>query len=545
MADFTLMDYFERRKGALKKERQSFLPHYQDLSDHVQPRRGRFVVQDRNRGTKRHQAIINSKATQSLRVARAGMVAGTMSPSQPWFRVETANPEFMESQRVREWLHKQEELLRAIFASSNFYNMAPQMVGELLLFGTGCMTQVDDFEDVARFYTHTAGSYMIAQDERYVVNTLIREQEYTVEQLVGWFGYDNQSMTVKGMWDKGDIANWIPTTHIIEPNPDANPNSEFAEDGAFRSVYYETGSTDKERFLNTSGFREFPAYVPRWDVTGEDVYGTDCPGMTSLGDVRGLQIEEKRKAQAIDKMVNPPLKGPAELQNVPVNSLPGGLTIYSGIQGREGLQPIYTVNPNLQDLKEDMARVERRIEEAFYVDMFLAISQMEGIQPRNQLDLAQRNQERLLQLGPVLERIHGEFLSRLIERTFAQGVRAGIIAGAPPEIEGQEINVRFISNLAMAQRAVATQPIERLTQFVGQLAQFNPEVLDKYDFDQSVDEYAKAIGSPPSLVVSDEQVAATRAERQKAAQAQAEMEAAQSGAGTLKDLSAANAEVPQ
>lgn len=535
MADFTLRDYFERRKSTLKLERQSFITHYEDLSDFVLPRRGRFQTSDRNRGEKRHQNIINSRATQALRIARAGLVAGTMSPSRPWFSLETTNPEFMENQRVKVWLHKQEELLRSIFNESNFYNMAPQMIGELLLFGTGCMTQVDDFQDVARFYTHTAGSYMIGQDHRYVVNTLVREQEMTVEQLVSWFGLESVSQSTRDAYSKGSLDSWRPVTHFIEPNPEAREGG-FANAKPFRSVYYETNDNEKENFLSVSGFDEFPGYVPRWDVTGEDIYGTDCPGMTSLGDVRGLQIEEKRKAQAIDKMVNPPLKGPAELQNVPVSSLPGGLTIYSGIQGREGLQPIYQVNPNLQDLKEDMARVESRINEAFFVDMFLAISNMEGIQPRNQLDLSQRNEERLLQLGPVLERMHGEFLSRTVERTFAQGVRAGIIRNAPPEIEGQEINVKFISNLAMAQRAVAVQPIERFIQFVGGMAQFNPEVLDKVNFDQAADEYAQATGAPPSIVNPDADVEGVRQQRAQAQQAQQGLEATNSAASAVKQL---------
>jgi len=536
VADQTLRDYFERRRSSLKTERSSFIPHYKDLADFVQPRRGRFIQQNRNRGEKRFQNIINSKATQALRAATAGMLAGTMSPSRPWFRLETVNPDYMESQRVKVWLYKQENLLREIFNQGNLYNMAPTMISELLLFGTGCMTHVDDFADVARFYTHTAGSYMIGQDDRYVINTLVREQDLTVSQIIKWFGKENVSDAVKNAYDKGNYDAWYPIVHFIEPNPDVKLGSPMAKDRASRSVYYEPGG-DKDKYLSRSGFDNFPAYVPRWDVTGEDIYGTSCPGMIALGDIKGLQIEEKRKAQAIDKMVNPPLKGPAELRNVPVNSLPGGLTLYNGIQGREGLQPIYQVNPNLQDLKEDIARVERRIDEAFYVDMFLAISQMEGIQPRNQYDLVQRNEERLLQLGPVLERMHGEFLARLVERTFDQCVQSGIINNPPPEIAGQEINVRFISNLAMAQRAVATQPIERIAGFVGNMAQLYPQLTDKFDADQAVDEYAKAIGGPPAIIVPDDVVQANRDQRAKLQEAQMKLAAANQAASAVKTAS--------
>ena len=81
---------------------------------------------------------------------------------------------------------------------------------------------------------------------------------------------------------------------------------------------------------------------------------------------------------------------------------------------------------------------------------------MQGIQPRNEEELLQRNEERLLQLGPPLERVHGEFLSRMVTRTFNQAVNAGIIPPAPEIIQRRNLEVRFISSLAMAQRSVAT-----------------------------------------------------------------------------------------
>ncbi|KKL89623.1 hypothetical protein LCGC14_1912800, partial [marine sediment metagenome] len=163
-------------------------------------------------------------------------------------------------------------------------------------------------------------------------------------------------------------------------------------------------------------------------------------------------------------------------------------------------------------------------------DLFNAISNMEGVQPRNQEELLQRNQERLLQLGPVLERVHGEFLSKLIDRIFNQMIKADIVPPAPPEIQGQELDIRFISSLAMAQKAVAVQGIERLAGFVGNLAQMNPAALDKLDFDQSIDEYANAIGVPPKIVVPDEKLQEIREEKARQQQLALMMEAAKSAA---------------
>ncbi len=387
------------------------------------------------------------------------------------------------------------------------------------------MSHVSDAKDVARFYTHTAGSYMIGQNARFEVNTLVREFEMTVSQMVGAFGRENVSQTVKTQYDNGNYDSWHPVVHFIEPNPDFDPEQEGNRFKLFRSVKYEPGNLQTAgtdgKFLSKSGFDRFPAYVPRWDLTGEDIYGTDCPAITALGDIKGLQVEEKRKAQGIDKMVNPPLKGPASIKNVPVSSLPGGLTIYDLGIGSEKLEPLYTVNPQLGELNLDIERVERRIDDAFYVNLFFAITNMKGIQPKNQLELSQVDRERLLQLGPPLNRVHGEFLEGLVDNSFDQMVAPrpdlpfGLLPEPPKELEGMELKVEFISSLAIAQRAVATGAIERFMGFIGSLVEIGYEdARDKADADQAADEYGTLIGVPPRLVVPDDVVAQVRQERE-------------------------------
>ncbi|MBL4665626.1 MAG: hypothetical protein JKY23_06750, partial [Nitrospinaceae bacterium] len=344
MSDQFRRDYYERRKSALKLDQSSFNPHYKDLSLYISPRRGRFELTDVNKGQKRHKEIINSKGTQALNTASAGLFAGVMSPARPWFELGVPDPEMTKFAPVKAWLKQIEMTMRAIFNSSNLYTMAPVMLKELLLFGTGCMTHVDDPDDLARFYTHTAGSYYIGQDDRFRVNTIIREYTQTAEQMAIEFGLESLSVAVKNNIDQGNLAATTIVTHIIEPNDDFRAGHFMSKFKKFKSIKYEAGNAEKHVFLSEKGFDEFPAYVPRWDVTGEDTLGTDCPGMTTLGDVKQLQIQEKRKAQGIDKMVNPPLHGPASVRNVPVSSLPGGLTLYDATTGSNKLEALYNVN---------------------------------------------------------------------------------------------------------------------------------------------------------------------------------------------------------
>lgn len=538
------LDYFNRQTSAMRKERESFITHYQELAEFTQPRRGRFYIQDRNKGDKRWNKIINSRATQALRKSRAGMHAGVMSAARPWFALETPDPDMMEFAPVKVWLYRVEQLMRAVLNASNFYNMAPTLIGELILFGTGAMLHVDDFEDVARFYTFTAGSYMLGQNHRLQVQTLAREYEMTALQMVGEFGLDRVSPTVRRAYDNSDYNGWYPVTHFIEKNPEADETKKTAEFMPFRSVYYEPGGEKNpskgDGLLKKSGFLEFPAYCPRWDVTGEDIYGTDCPAMQALGDIKGLQIQERRKAQGLDKMINPPLVGPAAVRNIPLTSLPGGANLYDGNPQGVKLAPLYQVNPPFGELSQDMQRVERRIDEAFYVDLFLAITNMEGIQPKNQFELAQRDQERLLQLGPVLERLHNEFAGLMITRLFNQLVRADLLKGGlapPPELAGVDLKISYISTLAMAQRAVASRAIDDMAAFVsGLMAAGMTDAADKFDYDQAIDERAAVTGVPPRLIVPDEIVVQKRQKREQQAQQAQQLAMAQSAATTGKTL---------
>ena len=275
--------------------------------------------------------------------------------------------------------------------------------------------------------------------------------------------------------------------------------------------------------------------VPRWEVTGGDIYATDCPGMTSLGDVKALQVEEKRKAQAIDKLASPPLKGPSSLRNIPVNSLPGGLTLYDNDQSREGLSPIYQVNPRIQELMADIQQVDARINKAFYADLFLMMANSDRRQITAR-EIDARQEEKLLALGPVLENLHSRLLNPLIDRTFNIMARAEILPPIPDELQGSPLRVEYISVMAMAQKSIGTGALERSTMFVQTLAQADPSVIDKIDLDQAIDEYSTMIGIDPRIIRDDEVVAQIRAQRQQMMQRQQAAEMAKTASETGKNL---------
>jgi hypothetical protein len=524
----------DRRLAELTTERSSFIRHWQDLSDYILPRQARFTVTDRNRGDRRNSKIVDNTATLAVRTLASGMMSGITSPARPWFQLATPDPELNEFTPVKMWLDLVKSRMAHVFLRSNLYTTLPITYSDLGVFGTHAFAVLDDDEDVIRCYSFPVGSYAIGTSHRGNTDSIFREYQLTVRQLVGQFGLQACSTSVQNLYERGNGEAWIDVVHAVEPNDEYDERKAESRYKRFKSCYYEKGA-EGDKMLRESGFDEFPVMAPRWSLTGEDIYG-HSPGMDALGDIKALQLEQKRKAQAIDKMVNPPMVAPSSLRNQRASLLPGDVTYLDVSQGGQGFSPAYEINPRINELMLDIQDNQGRIRRAFFEDLFLMIANdtRSNITAR---EIQERHEEKLLMLGPVLERLNDELLDPLIDRTFGIMLRRGLIPPPPEELQGMELNVEYVSVMAQAMKLTGITSIERFMSFAGNLAGVNPGVLDKVDFDQAVDEYANMVGVPPSMIKDDDTVAKIREQRaqQQAAMQQAEMAA--QGAQTAKTLS--------
>ena len=529
------------RWGHLKSERATWWAHWQELSTYLLPRSGRFFVQDRNKGWRRHNSIYDNTATRALKVLGAGMMAGATSPARPWFRMMTNDPELNSYQPVRIWLDDLTRIMQMVFQKSNTYRALHSMYEELGAFGTAATILLPNFNSVIHNYSLTAGEYCIATDYQGQVCTLYREYERPVSEIVKEFGYKNCSTTIQNMYDRGSLDQWVRLIHAIEPRADRDIKKLDNKNMPWASYHFEVGGRPNE-FLRESGFKRFPGLAPRWAVAGGDIYG-HSPGMECLGDIKQLQHEQLRKAQGIDFKSNPPIQVPTSLKNREVDRLPGGITYFDPASPQAGVKSLFEVNLDLQHLLMDIQDVRGRINSSFYTDMFLMLSN--GADQRmTATEVAERHEEKLLMLGPVLERLHNELLTPLIESTFHIALESGILPPAPQEMNGQEINVEFISMLAQAQRAVGANSIDRFVGNLGAVAQFKPDALDKFNADAWVDAYSDMLGVDPTLIVADKEVAIVRQQRAQAQQQQSQMMQAEQQAKISKDLAAAKTNEP-
>lgn len=520
----TQLQYHRRRAEELKPVRQPWETAWRGAAEYVDPTRLRLTARDEQSHSR--AKIIDSSGTFAYRTLKSGMHSGLTSPARPWFRLTTFDPDLKDFAPVKEYLAAVEKRMREVFQGSNIYNAFHTGYGDLALFGQPCGILVDDDDSMVRMQQLLNGRFWIARDEKGRATTLYRQFRWSVQRIVGRFGYSavaKVSSSIKTAYDNGKYDQIYDVWHAVEPRLKREPGMIDKANKPFLSNYWLDATTDNNGLLEESGFDENPLICPAWELSGDDHYSTS-PAQDALGDVKMLQKEQTRKLEGIDKKVRPPMTGPTSMRNNPASLLPGSVTYVDDPTGK-GYRPAMETNISLSELREDIRDVQERLRQFFYADLFLMLTNMEGIQPRNVMEIAERKEEKLLALGPVLENIYNGQLEPVIDRTFNILNRRRELPPPPRELQNQDLKIEYISILAQAQKAVATGAIERLSGYVGQLAAVKPDVLDKFDADEAVDQYADALGAPPSVVVSDEKVKAIRegrAQEQRQAK-QAEM----------------------
>lgn len=529
------------RWGQLKAERASWWAHWQEITTYLLPRNGRYFRQDRDKGWRRHNNIYDNTGTRALRVLGAGMMAGATSPARPWFRLGTADPDLNNYMPVKLWLDDVQKRMGMVFQRSNTYRALHGIYEELGGFGTAASIILPDYQNIIHHYPVTTGEFCVAQDYQGKICTLYREFEKTVGEMVKEFGYKQCSKTVQNMYDRGSLDAWIPIIHAIEPRADRDIRKKDALNMPWASYYFEIGG-ERNKYLRESGFKEFPAVVPRWATAGGDIYG-NSPAMEALGDIKQLQHEQLRKAQAIDYQTMPPLQVPTSMKNRDVERLPNGITFVDANSPSGGIKSMFEVNLNLDHLLMDIQDCRERVRGAFYADLFLMLANATDTR-MTATEVAERHEEKLLMLGPVLERLHNELLDPLIETTFSRMLEAGVLPPPPEEMQGMELNVEFVSMLAQAQRAIGTNGVDRFVGNLGMVAQYKPDVLDKFNADEWADAYSDMLGVDPKLIVANDQVAIVRDARNKAQAAQAQTEAMHTQSEVARNLAGAQTTEP-
>lgn len=537
-----LREHCSQRLTALKAIRSDYEAEWNDIARFAQPARSRFLGTDTNKGTKRrirNAKLFDPHGIEAFRTLTNGMTSGLTSASRPWFTLKLGDEELNSEPGVRAWLSECDKQIYSFLAKTNFYGAAKAGYGEMGLFGTEACVMAEHPSEGAVCHSLTAGEYWIGLSDALVPDTLARECSMTARQIVQTFGDKSPKLIMDAY--NGSRGDEIFTYHnLIEPNRDYNPQRLGSK--PWRSVYWYEGD-EKDRVIDVRGYNEQPFWAPRWDVVGGDTYGVS-PGMEALPALRELQMQSKRRNEAIDKLVKPEM---LTKQGIRLTGEPGR-TVSVGSIDQYSAMPAYVMPYQaIEAIGNEAEKCKQQIDGLSFADLFNAITNMRGVQPRNMEEIASRNEEKLTQLGPVIERVSNEKLEVVIDRVFGIMTRGNLLPPPPPslaDMPGARIDVEFVSILTQMQRAVGVGQIERAIGMVGNLAGAAPDVLDNVNTDEVTREYFDRLGVTGRVLRDPkevEQIRAGRAQQQQMEKAAAMMPAVKDGADAARLLSETNA----
>ena len=531
MKDWTqIFSHLESRLQGMRMWRFSWWTYWAQLAEYVLPRRYHWLITANrmNRGHPINNAIIDSTATLAMQICAAGLWTGLTSPSRPWFKLGIGLPWVELDKDGQDWLEDTESKIYTVLAQSNTYNVLAQAFQDIVTFGTAPVIVYEDDEDIIRCFLPCAGEYYLSAGSRLSIDTLYREFTLTVSQIVEMFDLAACPEDVRGLWTTGggSLEMEFVVAHAIEPNFAISGRSGHGPGITvvpghyrFREIYWLKGHRSAAP-LSKRGFHESPFMVGRWSVVSNDAYGRS-PAMDALPDTKQLQRETLRKGEFIEKLVRPPMGANPELKNEPASIIAGNVTYVNTDGSKKGFYPLFEVQPAaLTPMIADIKEIQDRINRCFFVDIFMAISRMEGVQPRNELELTKRDLERLQVLGPFINLFETEFAGPLIQRIMNILERRKLLKPMPPSLQNIPLKIDYVSIMKLAQQgseAVALKDMAVTGAQASEAAQAAglPNPLRIVNWDKWYRKYGSASNAPPDIYFTDDEVKQNDAARAK------------------------------
>lgn len=484
----------------------------------ILPSRGLFRGEETE--SLRDANLFNPAAQRALRKAAAGMTQAITPASDPWFRHAFLSRADREATGGNEYVDTVDARIRAVLSAGSFYQAVHAFNKELLAFGCALLSCESSPRTVARFACQTCGTYAVALDADRMLACVVRRLKMTPRELAERFGRDRLSDVTQKMLEDRPYAP-VEVVHVVRRRENADASRRDGLNMPFASCWYEENG---ERLLHESGFRSMPFFFTVWEEA-RGIYGTG-PGDEALADQKGIEAWELRKAVGIEKMIDPPLLAPGTLKRH-VRAAPGEVVSDSAATQNNALRPLYEVNfgPAVQYVQQEVQQISMRLEDVMMANIFANMSletRPAGMTMTEYMDRRRRSAELM---GPTVSAYEPRVLNPLIERVFALLDEAGMLPPPPDGLsEWATLSVSYQSPMAQMLEQSGAVATAQFMEQVAPLVQVNPEIFDKLDTDQMVDELAQRMGVPASIIRSDEQVAAIRrqrAEAQAAQQAQA------------------------
>jgi hypothetical protein len=510
----------------------NFTNQWDDMGRYVLTKDNRKIYGSSTKGDKRVQQLYDSKSRRYNKELARGLAGLLINPASPFLQLTTGLEAEDKKAPVKAWLQAQERKVLNVLAFSNFHTESEPFLEDSCGYGTGVMRVMDDEAEVVRFDSKPIFRYRINENNKGDADTVYYEYMWDVRKISQEFGTHNFTTTMKDMLrNKPDHRYTM--IHAVEPWKQIFPNTKSRY--KYTDLYFikEEGViiNMKKNGKPPKGFHEFIYAVNRFSKTSDEKYGRG-PAMDALPDIKSMNEEKKNFLVAGALRNAPPLQAVDNGLLRKIKLKPYGVSYRR--PGSDKIEPLFP-SPAARDSIEFLNILDEELKESFFINL-LRIVEADRM---TATEIMERRDENFRGFGTIVSRFTREWLQPIVNRVFAIMERKGLIDDLPEELKSsslKKLQVRFISPIARAQRAIESENFNRALQATAPLVEAMPEILDNIDGDKVLRKNMEIFGADFSLLKSDKEIKDNRAARAKQQEDAIAREANATDAGTAKTV---------
>lgn len=510
-----------KKFSRLKGDRSNWESYWESLAQYIIPRKDN-VYGSSTVGEDKTNRLYDGTSIHANELLASALHSMLTNPSSIWFDFATGEKEIDGNKDARQWMQDSVKKMIRVMNNSNFQTEIHETYMDLGGIGTSPMRIEEDEEFVVRFFARPIYEHYIEENNKGIVDTVYREYDYTLRQLVQEFGEEALvDHELKHQFEKNDLHK-VCVIHGVEP---------IYKDSKERFASYHV-LKDKEHLLREGKFNTNPYAVARWTKISGEKYGR-CPGMKALPDIKMLNTMMRTMIRAAQKAADPPMMVPDNGFLLPLKTVPGGTNFYRA-GSKDKIE--YLQSSSRIDINQEMIEQARlRIRQAFYIDQL----QLQDGPQMTATEVMQRTEEKLRTMGPILGRLNNELLKPIIDRVFDIMLRKGLFSPMPDILKGKNLDTIYISQISKAQRASEADTLTRVIQSIAPVFQGAPQMMDNLNADNVFRYHAQIFGLPEDMLNAPEEVKQVREARAKAEQEAMQAQQENTQADTQQKLASA------
>lgn len=511
----------------LERDRSARELEWRELARWLAPHRGMFTGEDdRMYSTRRNRFAFLSIPMKAIQRGAAGITSGMTPRNADWFSLEFQDRHLSEVTGARAWLDRVYQLMLIALNDGGYYQAIHQCNVDLLWSGNFLLYTEKSSLTPIHFESVQVGSYSVAVNEYGQLDAVVRTSLWTPARIAATFGKEKMTEATRKAL-KDEPYKRIRIYQLVRRREVRDYQKITKENMPFESLFWEEAGKD---FLHVGGYEEMPFFFTTWNV-GRNQYGTG-PGDDAVFDAQELDELEIRKLDGLSKMSDPPVQAPHHLKGN-INLSPNAINFVGASVGDSTITPILDMRPMasaIEFLQNEIKVVGDRLNDTLQASIFMSMPLEQRPAGMTATEFMERKQEALQQLGPVMASYEPNVLTPMLQRVLLTLDRGGLLPLPPESLKDFNLATQttFISPIANALRQTDIQAMTAFMQTAMQLAQVDPQAIDKLDIDQLLDELGSSLGVPGGIIRSDEDVQNIRNQQAQMQQQQQIQQQAQS-----------------